>query len=186
MGLKKNGQSEFLQTALWRSLVSCFVCSTAIQLTTADSSIVYNMQSLPHALPPRRSDHVRQFIRKMIVAQSPLAGRRLEEVALSRQIGVSRTPLREALISLEAEGLVVSEPNKGFSVAPLDEKLVREIYPLLAALEATALERTSADLAELLPQLRSVNARLAKEARPKRQYDLDREFHPPSRERLRK
>ena len=113
----------------------------------------------------------------MIVAQSPPAGRRLEEVALSRQIGVSRTPLREALISLEAEGLVVSEPNKGFSVAPLDEKLVREIYPLLAALEATALERASANVAELLPQLRSVNARLAQETRPKRQYDLDREFH---------
>ena len=41
VGLKTNGKSESLRTALWRSLVSCFVRSTAIQLTTLDSSIVY-------------------------------------------------------------------------------------------------------------------------------------------------
>src|ERR1041384_2881264 len=54
-----------------------------------------------------------------LIAAGELGTERLKEVELAGQLGVSRTPLREALLMLEREGLVVSEVNKGFRVAAL-------------------------------------------------------------------
>ena len=60
---------------------------------------------------------------------------------LSQALGISRTPLREALLGLEAEGLLRAEPERGFFVAALSVEEAREIYPLIGALEALAIER---------------------------------------------
>ncbi|HEV7973133.1 GntR family transcriptional regulator [Amycolatopsis sp.] len=67
------------------------------------------------------------------------ADTRVNEVHLAKELGVSRTPLREALISLVDRGLMVSQPGRGFLVPPLDPVEASRLYPLVAELEALAL-----------------------------------------------
>jgi DNA-binding GntR family transcriptional regulator len=104
-------------------------------------------------------------------------GDRLEEVALSQKMGVSRTPLREALIALEEDGIVASVPNKGFVVAPANVELVRETYPILAALECAAIRLSGDRLSTAVADLAKLNDRLAGETRKRRQHALDAAFH---------
>ena len=59
--------------------------------------------------------------------------------ALSETLGVSRTPLRDALLQLEVEGFVSIVPRKGVRVRTLDVHAIREIYQMAGALEASAL-----------------------------------------------
>ncbi|MGD0144418.1 MAG: GntR family transcriptional regulator [Rhizomicrobium sp.] len=125
----------------------------------------------------RARDQVRDALRQSIVSGSFRPGERLDEIRLSQQIGASRTPLREALIALEEEGLVQSRPNRGFTVAALDENLVRETYAILGALESAAVETGGDALVAQKSQLESINNRLAREPRPSRRHALDREFH---------
>jgi DNA-binding GntR family transcriptional regulator len=66
-------------------------------------------------------------------------GKYLDLNALARQIGISRTPLRDALLRLECEGFVEIHGRRGVRVAPLTLDRIRHIYEMLAALESTAL-----------------------------------------------
>lgn len=66
-------------------------------------------------------------------------GKRLAEVALSEQLEVSRTPVREALTRLHAEGFVVRLPEGGFSPSAPDLHTIRELYVVRRGLELTAL-----------------------------------------------
>jgi DNA-binding GntR family transcriptional regulator len=134
------------------------------------------MQNLT-VLRARARDQIRHVLRETIVSNEFSGGERLDEIRLAGMLGVSRTPLREALIGLEEEGLVVSRPNRGFAVALLDEKLVRELYPILAALEAAALDLGGSRLLAVVPQLKDINKALRAEKQPARRYALDREFH---------
>lgn len=74
-------------------------------------------------------------------------GTRINEVHLASELGVSRTPLREALSALANEGLLEARPNRGFWLSPVTEVEVRETYPLISALEQLALR--SSDPAKL-------------------------------------
>ncbi|PYS67858.1 MAG: GntR family transcriptional regulator, partial [Acidobacteria bacterium] len=78
---------------------------------------------------------VEQIVRGALPAGAPVS---LTEIAA--KLGVSVTPLREALIDLEAQGFVDSALARGFFVRPLDSAEVREIYPIVGVLEALALE----------------------------------------------
>ena len=122
-------------------------------------------------------DDARAVLRAMIVEGELAPATHVEEVKLSQQIGASRTPVREALIALEAEGLVRSQPRKGFVVVQPDEALMRESFPILSALEAMAVRTSGAGLQAAAPQLRRLNDALARERKKARQYDLDRAFH---------
>jgi DNA-binding GntR family transcriptional regulator len=59
----------------------------------------------------------------------------IDELALAKEYGISRTPMREALKVLHAEGLVVLEPRRGCTVTKLDEQDINELFPLMALLE---------------------------------------------------
>jgi DNA-binding GntR family transcriptional regulator len=81
-------------------------------------------------------------------------GTKLNERVLCGELGVSRTPLREALKALASEGLVELLPNRGAVVAPLDAARVREIFVVMGVLEALAGElacrnATDADIDEI-------------------------------------
>jgi DNA-binding GntR family transcriptional regulator len=65
-------------------------------------------------------------------------GERLNEVALAREIGVSRTPLREALNQLVAERLIDFRPGTGFVCRPLEPKTIFDLYELRQVIEVTA------------------------------------------------
>ncbi|HEU0164671.1 MAG TPA: GntR family transcriptional regulator [Thermomicrobiales bacterium] len=66
-------------------------------------------------------------------------GEKLSDLRLSEELGVSRTPVREALHRLVQDGVVIAEPNRGFFVASYDRADIEEIYALRAALESFAL-----------------------------------------------
>lgn len=106
-------------------------------------------------------------------------GARLREIELSEWVGASRTPIREALGRLEAEGLVTRDPSRGMVVAELDHGLVAELYVMREVLEGTAaaLAARHASDAEI-DALRELAARDREaESDPVRLARLNRHFH---------
>lgn len=103
------------------------------------------------ARPDRRkmTDWVTEELRKAIVELRLRPGAPLREVALAEQLGVSKTPLREAFARLEQEGLVETTSFKGAVVTGYSERDLNEIYELRALLEGaaarSAAERSTAD-----------------------------------------
>jgi DNA-binding GntR family transcriptional regulator len=65
---------------------------------------------------------IHSLLRERIIKGDLLPGSRLEAVQLAAELGVSRTPVREALLGLEVEGSVESDPNHGFFVGQLSRK----------------------------------------------------------------
>jgi DNA-binding GntR family transcriptional regulator len=103
---------------------------------------------------PSAAEAAYQHIRRRIIDGRLPAGAFLVEQELSAEIGVSRTPVRDALHRLESEGLVASEGNKRASVRAFSEAEVEECFELRALFESYAAARaatriTPAGLAEL-------------------------------------
>jgi DNA-binding GntR family transcriptional regulator len=102
----------------------------------------------PAVAPPRRRGHggprrnlhdsVVSRLRDLIIEGEMASGTRLAERQLCDSLGVSRTPLREALKVLAAEGLVELLPNRGARVAHLDEGDIENMFEVMGALEALA------------------------------------------------
>ncbi|HEX2381196.1 MAG TPA: GntR family transcriptional regulator [Acidimicrobiales bacterium] len=86
------------------------------------------------------ADHAYAQVRAAIVENRYPPGHRLVEQRIAEELGLSRTPVREALRMLEAEGLVVSERNRGAMVRPLSETEVVDLYGLRIRLESYAVE----------------------------------------------
>jgi DNA-binding GntR family transcriptional regulator len=135
---------------------------------------VYIMQ--PIALE-RARDKIGAALRSMIVSRELAPDTKLEEIDLAKRLGVSRTPVREALIALEKDGLVRSRPNRGFTVVRANAESVLETYPVIGALEAAAVELSASRSENLAQDLRELNGRLSRETRRRQQYDLDHAFH---------
>ncbi|MEV7043255.1 GntR family transcriptional regulator [Amycolatopsis sp. NPDC051061] len=113
------------------------------------------------ARTPLRSDLIEEITTRVLDGRLA-AGARVNEVHLARELGVSRTPLREALIGLADRGLLVSAPGRGFLVSPFDPDEARRLYPLVAELEALALRWTSPlELAGLPDALDAVAGEMA-------------------------
>ncbi|MFT4220528.1 MAG: GntR family transcriptional regulator [Microbacterium sp.] len=77
-------------------------------------------------------------------------GERINEVQLAAELGVSRTPLREALIALVTEGQIGSEDGKGFRFIPLSTREFEELAPIIGALEGLAVELSPLDKLKVL------------------------------------
>lgn len=84
--------------------------------------------------------HAYEHLRSAIVENRYPPGHRLVEQQLAAELGLSRTPVREALRMLQAEGLVVSERNRGAMVRPLSPTEVVDLYGLRIRLESYAVE----------------------------------------------
>ena len=97
----------------------------------------YNMR-INEYLPLR--DIVFQTLRNAIITGELQPGERLMETQLGEKLGVSRTPIREAIRKLELEGLVVMVPRKGAQVAQFTEKDIQDVLEVRAALEALAVQ----------------------------------------------
>lgn len=74
-------------------------------------------------------------IRHLILSRTLVPGQRLVQSELAEQLGVSRTPIREALHRLESDGLVKLSPHKGASVADLSTAELKDIYSIRIAIE---------------------------------------------------
>lgn len=99
-------------------------------------------------------DVVFNTLRKAILTGSLKPGERLMEVHLANKLGVSRTPIREAIRKLELEGLVVMIPRRGAEVAQITEKSLNDVLEVRKALDALSVELaceriTEEEIAEL-------------------------------------
>jgi DNA-binding GntR family transcriptional regulator len=88
-------------------------------------------------------EHVYRHLKNMILEGKYHAGDRLVERELAAQLEISRTPIREALFRLEAQGLVKTVPRKGVVVASITKESIIEIFELLTVLEGLAAERAA-------------------------------------------
>jgi DNA-binding GntR family transcriptional regulator len=84
-----------------------------------------------------------ELIRNAIIEGRLEPGRRLKEEELARELGISRTPVREALLTLQAEDLVVATPNRGATVRVHDADDLDDQYELRALLEGFAARRAA-------------------------------------------
>ncbi len=80
------------------------------------------------------------FLRAAILSGELRPGHTLHESALTKQFGASRSPIREALVQLEQEGLVTTFPKKGSVVTAIDKTQLRQALFIRSSLEATNIE----------------------------------------------
>jgi DNA-binding GntR family transcriptional regulator len=88
--------------------------------------------------PADSVDRVYKAVTRLAVHWHFPPGERINEVSLAQRLGVSRTPVREALNRLARDGFVHFVPNRGFRARDLTPELVRDLYELRAAIEVAA------------------------------------------------
>ena len=131
-------------------------------------------------VPRRRNlaEDVATHIRQEILAGRMRPGDRIDQDAIATQLGVSRLPVREALISLDQEGLIESIPRRGAYVARLEREDIADHYQLFGQVAGLAAARAvtrldDAGLAELIALHESMHATEDLET----QQRLNHEFH---------
>jgi DNA-binding GntR family transcriptional regulator len=145
--------------------------------------IVYDiaMTSLDAQGPIARGEPLRESVYVRIVDLISSGhyppGAALTEASLSRALDVSRTPVREALLRLEAEGVLHSALARGFTVRPLVRREVEELYPILASLEAHAVRAAIPVPKPTVDALRGTLAELERCQDPIRRWKLDTSWH---------
>jgi DNA-binding GntR family transcriptional regulator len=90
---------------------------------------------------------VRDLLEEAILEGELKPGERLRAEALAQRFGTSRTPIREALLQLEAHGLVEVEPNRGAVVKTFDREDLRDLYEVRALIEPHAAARAATRIA---------------------------------------
>jgi DNA-binding GntR family transcriptional regulator len=123
------------------------------------------------------SEQVAAAVRAMIVDGRLSEGERINEVRLSDSLGVSRTPLREALNRLQAEGALTSAPGLGYRVRPLTLEEFEQIYDIRPILDPEALRLAGLPDAKRLQRLERLNRAFAAERDPETAVKLDDQWH---------
>ena len=126
-------------------------------------------------------DVVFHTLRQAILKGELKPGERLMEVALAQRMGVSRTPVREAIRKLELEGLVTMAPRRGAQVANITEKDLNDVLEVRIALENMAIEKACSRITpEVLEALKKAEKTFEKEMRGGdlvRMAEADEAFH---------
>ena len=120
-----------------------------------------------------------QHLIAQIRAGSLRPGDRLTETDLAMRLGISRTPVREAIRALEADGLVVHIPRVGASIRRLGYSEVTELYEMRMVLEGTAARLSARTASEVeLAELDAISHDMAEaQSDDLRLYELNRQFH---------
>lgn len=126
-------------------------------------------------------DDVYSVLRKMIVHRELEPGSKIVEAQIASLLGVSRTPVREALQRLEYEGWVENQLGRSPRVTPMTSGKVEEIYPLIAVLEGLAVRLamphlTAADL-QHMKELTNTMASCARRGDVEKLLEADTRFH---------
>lgn len=128
--------------------------------------------------PESLVDHLRQLLLEDIISGELEPGSSLNQLALTEELAVSRTPLREALQRLVGERFIDKEPDRGFFVPPLDPREGRELYESVGMLEASSFRRQPPLSRDDLRALRSLTERRREAVgSPRDSLELDREWH---------
>jgi DNA-binding GntR family transcriptional regulator len=132
-----------------------------------------------HLKPRALYEEVAELLRQRIFSRELQPGAWIDELAIATEYGISRTPLREALKVLAAEGLITMKMRRGAYVTEVDEKDLTDVYHLLGLLESDAAgvvakEASDAEIAEL----QALHAELEQSiANRERFFELNERFH---------
>ena len=112
-------------------------------------------------------EEVAELLRQRIFSRELEPGSWIDELRLAEEYGISRTPLREALKVLAAEGLVTMKVRRGAYVTEVSEKDLADVYHLLSLLESDAAAVVAAHASEAeLAELERLHAELESAAKP--------------------
>ena len=126
---------------------------------------------------PLRDEVYREVVELIHRGELP-PGSRVRDTSVASQLGVSRTPVREALLRLAREGILEADMGRGFSVCRLEAAEMRETGAILGALETLALQSCGEISAERLVRLTEIDRELSgTRSDADRCVALDEEWH---------
>ncbi len=142
-----------------------------------------NAPTLPQNLKQRALyEDVAELLRQRIFSRELQPGGWIDELKLAEQYGISRTPLREALKVLATEGLVTMKVRRGAYVTEVNDKDLRDVFHLMAVLEAdaaSAVAQTATD--KQLQELDALHQQLEKAAKDRQDhikfFTINEAFH---------
>ncbi len=143
---------------------------------------VHSLNSLPKSIGRRTALEVYETLRGSVMSGRILPGTYISQVDVARDLGVSRTPVREALRRLQENGLVAAEPNFRVRVLGLEPEEVEALYIKRILLESfaagcTARSASAGQLADIRSALNHMNAGAAKESASSRTAARLRLYH---------
>lgn len=130
------------------------------------------------AVEPRHGSEAYEQLVAGIRAGELRPGDRLTETELAQRLGISRTPVREAIRRLESDGLVIHVPRVGAVVRTLDYAEITELYEMRAVLEGTAARfaaRAASDVE--LDELEAINGEMAAASDTRGISESNQQFH---------
>ncbi|WP_298969455.1 GntR family transcriptional regulator [uncultured Roseobacter sp.] len=136
----------------------------------------------PNTKSPSNAQRALQALREMIFSGQLAAGSNHLESELAELLNMSRTPVREAVLMLEGQGLLELRPRKGVRILPVSPDDMREIYDVLTELESLAAEQAAqkgygiSELAELARAIEDMEVAVASEDLEK-WAEADDRFH---------
>lgn len=123
-------------------------------------------------------DQIYHYIREKIISGSFSPGEKIKDTDFVEDLGISRTPMREVLLRLVSEGLLINHIGRGFEVTPLDKNEIEETYPIIGALESLALRSSSPFKKKQLEDLERVLVKMEKKnISPLDYLALDEQWH---------
>lgn len=135
----------------------------------------------PVEKPLTLRERIVDFIKDSVVSGRLKPGERVPEQEIAENLGISRTPIREAFRQLESEGFISVTPRKGAVVSPITDKDVNEFYAIKSLLEGFAAKTACTKLSQKdIKRLESLNSQMGKCAEKndiKGFFKLDNQFH---------
>jgi DNA-binding GntR family transcriptional regulator len=125
-------------------------------------------------------DRVYEHVKRAILERSYEGGTLVTEGEVAEAVGVSRTPVREALLRLEAEGLLRLYPKKGALVLPVSAKDIDDVLEARELVETYAAAKAWARRTVLIPELEALLDTMRHQlaaGEPRALMEADREFH---------
>lgn len=134
------------------------------------------------ALPVSKTQFVYEWIRQEILSGALEPGSRIRQQQVAETLGVSYTPVREAIRQLQATGLLTHSPNRGSAVSALEDSALNELYLLRGAVEGlgarlAAASISAGDLAILESIHGEMTGLVGSESDPGRLAEFSRRFH---------
>lgn len=129
--------------------------------------------------PKALYEEVAELLRQRIFNRELTPGSWIDELKIAEEYGISRTPLREALKVLAAEGLVTMKVRRGAYVTEVNEKDLRDVYHLLSLLESDAAGVVAESAtASQLQELKALHAQLEASVSDRdRFFEVNEQFH---------
>ena len=143
---------------------------------------LFNNRVFEMAKSEDRVGHVYDFVRKKAENFEFKPESQINEVALAKELGTSRTPVREALNRLVAEGFLTFQARRGFFCRPLSPAQIQALYEARVAVETEAVRLAIGKLSDdeldiLIRDLRAIEPEYQTCKDPARLLELDEQFH---------